>query len=109
MGVYIDREQAIKCLDGNVLITRQSEAEAVREYFEMVIKRLENLPTTDLVRCGSCPFSEMREDMGFTCYVNNIVDDDRFLKAVSDVPDQTVTISSGTIQYQPWEEFDDDL
>lgn len=60
-------------------------------------------------RCGSCPFSEMREDMGFTCYVNNIVDDDRFLKAVSDVPDVTVTIQPGTIQYQPWEEFDDDL
>ena len=54
MGVYIDREEAIKCLDGNVLITRQSEAEAVREYFEMVIKRLENLPTIDLVRCGEC-------------------------------------------------------
>ena len=54
MGVYIDREQAIKCLDGSVLITRQSEAEAVREYFEMVIKRLENLPTIDLVRCGEC-------------------------------------------------------
>lgn len=54
MGVYIDREEAIKCLDGSVLITRQSEAEAVREYFEMVIKRLENLPTTDLVRCGEC-------------------------------------------------------
>ena len=50
MGVYIDREEAIKCLDGNVLITRQSEAEAVREYFEMVIKRLENLPTIDLER-----------------------------------------------------------
>ena len=60
-------------------------------------------------RCESCPFSESREDMGFTCYVNNIVDDDRFFKAVSDVPDPTVTISSGTIQYQPWEEFDDDL
>ena len=60
-------------------------------------------------RCGSCPFAEMREDMGFTCYVNNIVDDDRFFQAVSDVPDPTVTISSGTIQYQPWEEFDDDL
>ena len=56
MGVYIDREQAIKCLDGSVLITRQSEAEAVREYFEMVIKRLENLPTIDLVRCGECKF-----------------------------------------------------
>lgn len=54
MGVYIDREQAIKCLDGSVLITRQSEAEAVREYFEMVIKRLENLPTIDLVKCGEC-------------------------------------------------------
>lgn len=54
MGVYIDREEAIKCLDGSVLITRHSEAEAVRKYFEMVIKRLENLPTIDLVRCGEC-------------------------------------------------------
>lgn len=60
-------------------------------------------------RCSSCPFSEFREDMGFICYVNKIVDDERFLEAVSDVPDPTVTISSGTIQYQPWEEFDDDL
>lgn len=60
-------------------------------------------------RCSSCPFSEFREDMGFICYVNKIVDDERFLEAVPDVPDPTVTISSGTIQYQPWEEFDDDL
>lgn len=60
-------------------------------------------------RCGSCPFSEFREDMGFICYVNKIADDERFVQAVSDVPDPTVTISSGTIQYQPWEEFDDDL
>ena len=89
-------------------------------------------------RCSSCPFSEFREDMGFICYVNKIVDDERFLEAVSDVPDKTecklckwraicdkedcsgferdlmatdptVTISAGTIQYQPWEEFDDDL
>ena len=59
--------------------------------------------------CGSCPFAEMREDMGFACYVNHIVDDDRFFQAVSDVPDPTVTICSDTIQYQPWEEFDDDL
>ena len=89
--------------------------------------------------CGSCPFAEMREDMGFTCYVNKIIDDDRFIKAVSEnvpdpnecklckwgficgkkicsgferdlmVPDETVTIQPGTIQYQPWEEFDDDL
>lgn len=58
MGIYIDREEAIKCLDGNVLITRQSEAEAVREYFEMVIKRLENLPTIDLVRCGECKWCD---------------------------------------------------
>lgn len=60
-------------------------------------------------RCDLCPFSEFREDMGFICYVNKIVDDERFLEAVSDVPDPTVTISFGTIQYQPWEEFDDDL
>lgn len=60
-------------------------------------------------RCDSCPFSELRDDLGFTCHVLDIVDDDRFLKAVSDVPDPTVTISPGTIQYQPWEEFDDDL
>lgn len=60
-------------------------------------------------RCSSCPFSEFREDMGFICYVNKIVDDERFLEAVSDAPDPTVTISAGTIQYQPWEEFDDDL
>lgn len=61
MGVYIDREEAIKCLDGNVLITRQSEAEAVKEYFEMVIKRLENLPTIDLVRCKECKWREKIE------------------------------------------------
>ena len=90
-------------------------------------------------RCGSCPFGEFRQDMGFTCYVQNIIDDERFLKAVSEnVPDPnecklckwraicdkedcsgferdlmatdpTVTISAGTIQYQPWKEFDDDL
>ena len=60
-------------------------------------------------RCESCPFSDFREDMGFICYVNKIVDDDRFFKAVATVPDPTVTISSGTIQYQPWDEFDDDL
>ena len=61
-------------------------------------------------RCDSCPFSELRDDLGFTCRVLDIVDDDRFLKAVSkDVPDPTVTICSDTIQYQPWEEFDDDL
>lgn len=60
-------------------------------------------------RCGSCPFGEFRQDMGFTCYVQNIIDDERFFEAVSDVPDQTVTIQPGTIQYQPWEEFDDDL
>lgn len=80
----ISREEAIKCLDGNVLITRQSEAEAVREYFEMVIKRLENLPTTDLVRCGECKYYEESEyiegdmsckyHMGHTYYT----EDDRF-------------------------------
>ena len=56
-------------------------------------------------RCSSCPFSEFREDMGLLCYVNKLVDDDRFFKAVY-VPDPTVTISSGTIQCQPmnWNE-----
>ena len=60
-------------------------------------------------KCDSCPFSELRDDLGFTCRVLDIVDDDRFVKAVSDVPDPTVTIQPGTIQYQPWDEFDDDL
>lgn len=32
----------------------KSEAEAVREYLEMMIKRLESLQTIDLVRCGEC-------------------------------------------------------
>ena len=62
MGVYIDREQAIKCLDGNVLITRQSEAEAVKEYFEMVVKRLESVPTVDLVRCEECKHKPIKYD-----------------------------------------------
>jgi rubrerythrin len=43
----ISREDAIKCLDGNVLITEQKEAEAVKEYFEMVIARLKALPTVE--------------------------------------------------------------
>lgn len=43
----ISREEAIKCLDGNVLITEQKEAEAVKEYFEMVIARLKALPTVE--------------------------------------------------------------
>lgn len=62
-------------------------------------------------RCDSCEFSDFREDMGFICYVNKIVDDDRFFQAVKSAPDPTVTISSGTFQAQPmrWEEFDDDL
>jgi ribosomal protein S27AE len=43
----ISRDDAIKCLDGNVLITEQKEAEAVKEYFEMVIARLKALPTIE--------------------------------------------------------------
>ena len=43
----ISREDAIKCLDGNVLITEQKEAEAVKEYFETVIARLKALPTIE--------------------------------------------------------------
>lgn len=43
----VSREDAIKCLDGNVLITEQKEAEAVKEYFEMVIVRLKALPTIE--------------------------------------------------------------
>lgn len=67
MGVYIDREQAIKCLDGNVLITRQSEAEAVKEYFEMVVKRLESVPTVDLVRCGECKWGNKDNEGTLWC------------------------------------------
>lgn len=85
-------------------------------------------------RCGSCPFAEFREDMGFICYVNKIVDDERFVGAVND-PDEcmtckwkiicdrtisswatcpgfekdlTVTVTPPTIDYK-WEEFDDDM
>ena len=49
----ISREDAIKCLDGNVLITEQKEAEAVKEYFEMVIARLKALPTIEERKEGS--------------------------------------------------------
>ena len=56
MGMYIDREEAIKCFDCSVLIARQSEAEVVGKYFEMVIKRLENLPMIDLVMCKECKY-----------------------------------------------------
>lgn len=61
--------------------------------------------------CNSCPFYELTEDMGLICYVEKIIDEDRFFEVVETVPDPTVTISSETIQVMemPWEEFDDDL
>lgn len=75
----ISREDAIKCLDGNVLITRQSEAEAVKEYFEMVIAKLKALPTIEerkeghwidtgenlhkCTNCGHIIFSQTRYDL----------------------------------------------
>jgi rubrerythrin len=74
----ISREDAIKCLDGNVLITEQKEAEAVKEYFETVIARLKALPTIEerkegrwanvsfsIGKCSECGFS------GGNCYVMN--------------------------------------
>lgn len=50
------REEAIKCLDGNVLITEQKEAEAVKEYFKMVISRLKALPTIEERKEGEWNF-----------------------------------------------------
>lgn len=60
--------------------------------------------------CDSCVFSSLRDDMGMYCKINQLVDDDRFYEVLN-ASDQTVTISSDTIQYQPldWSEFDDDL
>ena len=81
----ISREDAIKCLDGNVLITEQKEAEAVKEYFEMVIARLKALPTIEERKegrwldhrdegyvecpfCGSCTTCEDNIDELHFCF-----------------------------------------
>jgi hypothetical protein len=32
--------------------------------------------------CSTCPWYELTEDMGFVCYVNKIVDDERFWEAI---------------------------
>lgn len=47
MSDLIRREDAIKCLDGNILIRGRNEAEAVKEYFEMVVNRLEAIPSAE--------------------------------------------------------------
>ena len=79
-----------------------------------VLKALQTLHDYcyDHAKCGDCIFTDLREDMGFICKVNQLVDDRRFyevLKDVATVPDPTVTISSGTVQFNSWYEFDDDL
>lgn len=36
-------------------------------------------------RCDQCKFSELREDMGFVCWVSKIVDNDEFINKAEEI------------------------
>ena len=36
--------------------------------------------------CSSCPWYQFAEDMGFMCYVEKLIDDDRFENALKGSP-----------------------
>lgn len=36
--------------------------------------------------CGACPWYHLTEDMGFICYVEKLIDDDRFENALKGSP-----------------------
>lgn len=35
--------------------------------------------------CDQCKFSDMREDMGFICYVNKITDNEKFFEKAEEI------------------------